>query len=229
MTNPNDLQRSISGLESSLDHLGNWLLIATALVVLGLVLEYFHQIPESIREFKRKRSWGPICIIAGGLLITVGVAGELVVQNVASRQETALRKANDELFTDLNTEAAKARKDAGDAIERASVIEKEAARLSKEAEDERMARVELERKVAWRRIFKSEQPKAASGIKRFAGQSALISCSATDQEAKSFSADIAAILHQAGWDVPEPLENIGMHEGPAPFGTNPPNPTGVLV
>src|SRR5271169_1195193 len=94
---PAELQQTISNLESSLDWLGGWLLVATALVVLGLVLEYVHQIPQSIRDFREKRTWGPICIIAGGILITVGVAGELLVQGLASRQETALRKANDEL------------------------------------------------------------------------------------------------------------------------------------
>jgi hypothetical protein len=66
--NPAELQRTISELESTLDGLGIWLLVATALVVLGLVLEYFHEIPESIRKFKRKRSWGPISIIAGRAL-----------------------------------------------------------------------------------------------------------------------------------------------------------------
>ncbi len=46
------LQRIIDSLEKSLASLEFWLLVATALVVLGLVLEYWHEIPEAIVELK---------------------------------------------------------------------------------------------------------------------------------------------------------------------------------
>jgi hypothetical protein len=87
----------------------------------------------------------------------------LVVQRLASRKETDLRKANDAVYAGLNAEAALARKDAGDAIERASTAnqrasdnEHEAARLRKLAEEERLARVKIEERVAWRRLTKRE-------------------------------------------------------------------------
>jgi hypothetical protein len=108
-----------------------------------------------------------VLVIAGGILITVGVAGELFVQFKASGKETELRKANDEIFASLNAEAATARNDAAAAIERAakadecaSLNEKEAARLSKVAEDERGARIKIEEDVAWRRPTKDESPNA---------------------------------------------------------------------
>ena len=50
-----------------------------------------------------------------------------------------------------------------------------------------------------------------------------------DIEATSFASDIAAMLHAAKWDVPEPLGMTVMREGPVPLGTNPRLPTGVVV
>ncbi len=117
---PSILERDISNLERSLDSLEGWLAFMTALVVLGLVIEYWHELPEAITALRRAWSWKPLCIVVGGILITVGVAGELVVQRIASDKETALRKANDKIFTGLNIEAAQARRDASAASERAA-------------------------------------------------------------------------------------------------------------
>ena len=40
----------------------------TALVVLGLIVEYWHEIPESIVAFRRGESRRPLLIVAGGIL-----------------------------------------------------------------------------------------------------------------------------------------------------------------
>ena len=73
--------------------------------MLGLILEYLHEVPEELRKLREAWAWKPLCILVGAILITVGVAGELAVQFFASQKETALRQANDQLFTNLNTEA----------------------------------------------------------------------------------------------------------------------------
>jgi hypothetical protein len=65
----------------------------------------------------------------GKSTVTVGVAGEFVVQRMASRIETALRNADQAVFTTLNNEAAQARKDADEAIERASKADERALAL----------------------------------------------------------------------------------------------------
>jgi hypothetical protein len=230
------LQRDVNNLEASLDSLEVCLLVATGLVVLGLILEYWHEIPEAINELRKAWSWKPICIIAGGILITLGVAGELYVQFIASGRETALRKANDAVFAGLNTEAAKARKDAGAAIERASSAderasknEEEAARLRKVAEQERLARIKIEESVAWRRLTKAQQSRIGTRLSRFAGQQALLQYDASDIEAGTFALDIALALQLAKWRVSEPLQMLQMREGPVPLGTNPPIERGVTV
>src|ERR1700730_18049025 len=96
------LERNISHLERSLDSLEAWLGLMTGLVVLGLVLEYWHEIPETILALKQAWSGKPLFIIAGAVLNTIGVAGELVVQFIASGREMELRKANDATFSALN-------------------------------------------------------------------------------------------------------------------------------
>jgi hypothetical protein len=56
---------TINALEKSLDSLGSWLFFWTALVVIGLIVEYWHEIPESIAAFKRGESWRPLLVIVG--------------------------------------------------------------------------------------------------------------------------------------------------------------------
>ena len=141
------LQRTVDSLEKSLSSLEFWLLFATALVVLGLVLEYWHEIPESIVKLKKAWEWKPFLVITGGVLITIGVAGELTVQFFASRKETDLRQANDTIFSVLNSKSALVLERATKAEERLSENETEAARLNKLAEDERLARIKIEEDV----------------------------------------------------------------------------------
>jgi hypothetical protein len=113
--------------------------------------------------------------------------------------------------------------------ERAAHLEKQAAELGKAAEDERTARVELESKVAWRKLDNGTQSDMASHLARFSKEPALVSYNPQDIEAASFASDIAATLHAAKRDVFDALSVLTMREGPVPFGTNPKLDTGVRV
>jgi len=152
-----------------------------------------------------------------GALI-VGAASTVLVVWMGNVKESYLKR-------DLATTTDRA----AHAEERAGKLEKDAAGLRKQAEDERTARVELESKVAWRRLNSKAQSEVASHLSRFAKEPALISYNQNDLEAVTFASDIAATLHAAKWDVPEPLAMLKLREGPVPLGTNPPLPTGVLV
>jgi hypothetical protein len=115
------LERSIKSLEASLDSFETLLAWMTALVVIGLVIEYWHEIPEAIEEVReaRKLLWKPACVILGAILITVGVAGELAVQFLASRKQGDLRSANRQIEGVLTAQAETARQKANEADERA--------------------------------------------------------------------------------------------------------------
>jgi|SRR5712691_9124339 len=234
---PPSLQESIRNLETSLGSLERWLAFMTALVVLGLVLEYWHELPEAIATLKRTWSWKPLCSIAGAILITVGVSGELAVQFIASGRETTLRKVNDAVFAGLNNEAARARKDAGDAIERAghaenraSKNEREAAQLRKVAEQERLARIRVEERVAWRRLTTQQQAKIASRLTRFSGQPVSLWYHASDVEGSMFATNIGSALQRAKWRVFAPQSFLDMTAGSGPIGSAiKPMETGVTI
>ena len=83
------------------------------MVVVGLIVEFGEDLRELIVE--RPFKWKLFRGMVGGLLITVGVAGELLVQFRASRVETELRADSHEVEALLNKQAADANKQAADA------------------------------------------------------------------------------------------------------------------
>lgn len=149
------------------------------------------------------------------VIVAIGVLGEAVfgVRHVLlSRRLRVLQKADE---TQYQLTIAR--------------LQYDVAKADKEAEDERTARVRLESKVAWRRLDLNTQSEVASRLSRFAKQPALLAYSPNDVEASAFASDIAATLHTAKWDISEPLAVLSLREGPAPFGSSRPVPTGVLV
>jgi hypothetical protein len=119
-------------LESHQDVLKWWLDGFTALVVLGLIIEY---LPDLVKAFHPPH-------LVGGLLITVGVAGELVIGVLSSRTETKVREINDSTIANIRRDAA--------------LAEERAAEANRIAEEERLARVRIEQRLGgWTR-----QPKA---------------------------------------------------------------------
>jgi hypothetical protein len=222
----------IPALNSSLRFWGWVGYVATALVFIGVVGESIVELTSWVKSPLRKTTIGKV----SALLLILGLATELT-------SGFKISQITDEITAILNKEAGEARAAAGEADkrageafgrasaadERASTNEKEAARLTKLAEDERIARVELEDKIGWRRIGHTKQAKMASHLSRFPSESALIAYDPNDLEAATFAWDLAAMLRTARWDVSEPLEALSMREGPVPFGTNPPLSTGVRV
>ena len=106
---------------------------------------------------------------------------------------------------------------------------REAARLTKEAEDERSARVKIEDEVAWRRLDPEQQESMGRNLESFAGMTGRLQVNGSDPEPNEFAIDIDKALQLGKWHIFEPLQMIMMGEGPVPFGTNPPPETGVIV
>jgi hypothetical protein len=128
-----------------------------------------------------------------------------------------------------NRQAADANRAAGEANQRATANEKEAAQLRQTAEQERLARIKIENSVAWRTLSQEQQRQLVSRLMPFAGQLAEVHYNTGDVEASNFADQIALVLQQAKWHVPEPIEIFKMREGFVPIGTNPPLETGVTV
>ena len=205
------IERNIANLEKSLDSLEIWLAVMTTLVVIGLVLEYWHEVPDAIRQLRNRWSWEPLLVVLGGVLITIGVAGELVVQFIASGKETELRRANDDSFSILNNEAGKARQVAADANlkaakadERAADAEKEAQQLRTKAEDERLARVLIEQSLAGRSLSSSDEQRLSNRLGHFRDVQFAVWYHAGAAEEEAFAWDIAKALHSAKLKVFSP-------------------------
>src|SRR5271165_1479772 len=146
------LQNSIKALEDSLDSWAFWLELATFLVVIGLILEYWHEVRDLLTE--RPFKWKQLMKFSGAILVIAGVAGELFVGYKASRVETNLRAANGKEIAELTKQAGNAKTSAdksADAADRATTSAQQAndqARIAQEraAEVGRQA-AELRRKT----------------------------------------------------------------------------------
>jgi hypothetical protein len=194
----------------------------------------------SVELWKTIFDWATVVLI--GLTFIAGAGALLTGSKISKRQAEQLRQF-DEKLTGAQTElgkqqerAAKAEKalqevanTAGEANERAGHANEHAARLEKEAETERLARVEIEAKVAWRRLTKEQQSAIGLRLRPLSGSIARLWYNVNDLEASTFALDLAAALHLATWDLAEPQPLLKIAEGPVPLGTNPPLETGVII
>ncbi len=221
------LEEAIKALEKSLDSLGVLLAVWTALVVVGLIVEFAEDLRELITE--RPFKWRLLRTMVGGLLITIGVAGELFIQFRASKVETELRTDSHEVeallnkqAADANKEAADARNEAGNAIKQAAQATRDAAvarrdaesfqleiakaneraaEANKKTEEERLARLKIEESLAPRRISAEQTARLARDLKRLNGQKVNLFFISGDPETAVFVDLLGSALKTAGLKV----------------------------
>lgn len=208
------LQRSVKAFEISLDSIETWLTIATFFVVVGLLVEYWFPLRQLMEEWvhwRRKKALFPrklVMEMIGGVLVTLGVAGELYFQFRSSTVEGLIRSDTHQIeallnkqASDANNRAAKASKDASDASERASKNEREAARLTKDAEDERMARIQLAASISWRTPDRALISQLSQPLRQFAGQRYAFVSDFSDPERTTVLSWLGMLLGRAGWSL----------------------------
>jgi hypothetical protein len=209
----------ISSLESSLALWEHVEYVAEAVVIVGAAGE---GLGEFTNLFGTERSRKDLVLKISTLVLIVGLAVELGSlvrinrlsgQMVADSEEHAIR---------ANREADKYRLQIARSNERA-------ARAEELAEGEHLARIKIEEDVAWRTLSNRQKNEIALALKQFLGESAEIIYNANDLEGYSFASDLAEALHEAKWDVSEPLAVLSMRQGPVPLGTNPQLETGVML
>ncbi len=205
-----------------------WLIFSSAVVAFGVILEGPEVIYETVGVFRRRfcpreleqhhhaPDWITLLALLGWVLVALGVAGEGIAEGYVSKADGLIQTFNDILLSD-------ARKEAAFALERAGKNEKE-------AQGERLARVQIEERVEWRRLSKDKQSILARRLSQFAGQSALIVFQGSDMEADEFAFTIATALHMAHWEINQPY-GANFIPGGRPLGNTPPAKldTGVHV
>ena len=113
------LESTSRALEKSLDFWGWLLLLSTFFVVFGLILEYWNELEEistlirwPMAQFPLEKFRG----LLGGIIVTVGVGGELIFTYMASRVETKLRENSHQIEATLTKEAGDAKQSADGAL-----------------------------------------------------------------------------------------------------------------
>jgi hypothetical protein len=189
----NALKNEIGELEKQADRLEHWLFGSILVVVVGLIAEYVPDLLGStarIANAVRK---------IGEFLVIVGVVGELVIHSRASRYETRIRKLNDEIFTDS---------------------ERRIAELNARAEQDRLARVQLERRYAARRISGPMYEALCKVLPRYSGKRVdifLLDRHVT--EVDMLGRMLHIIFSNCGWDSRlwfsrgDKMTDIGLHSG----------------
>jgi len=168
-------------------------------------------------------------------------AGVLITGNIINALQAERLRQFDKDLTEAKTElgkqqvrAANAERSALEAKQTAESFEKDiavadqkAAEATQKAEAERLARVQLEEAMAWRRLSAKQQGKIADDLKGFQVARTWIIYNLNDIEAFGFGADLASALSK--WNPTEPEPIMKMAEGPVPVGKNQPPSRGVFV
>jgi hypothetical protein len=144
----------------------------TFAVFVGLLVEYTILLWLKRQELSR---WEKVLTVIAGLAIAGGVYGEYLFGSRASDAALKLESLSEQNVAALNKEAGEARKaagiaeqKAGEANDRASANEKEAARLRKIAEDEKTARSKIVAALKQYSLSDDDQKNISDKCRQFA-------------------------------------------------------------
>jgi hypothetical protein len=192
-----NLERHVKSLEASLDRVESWLLASTLLVVVGLLIEYWYPLGEFLEAVLRKPfPWKKLFELTGGVLVTVGVAGELCFQFSASSKETSIRTDSHLIEGVLNSRASDAEERAGKAVERAAKAD--------------LARAQLEASLRWRRLSKKQGNTLCSAIPKYLARQVVVTSSSGDPEAWRYAIDFSKALQRCITSAGLPSDGTGV-------------------
>lgn len=182
-------------------------LVSGGVVAVGCLLEVWETY-DTLRNWWRARknldpidnpkSW-KIPLAAFGLILVIGgIVAETAYEELASNVDARLRSHESDMISAAERATAVADGKAGDA-------EKEAGQLKKDAESERLKRVELEVELAKmkapRKLTKAQYRELVKALKPFPGTEITIDFSFIDGEARALMDQLWAALREAGWKV----------------------------
>jgi hypothetical protein len=167
------LERSVKALETSLDSIESWLTVSTVLVVIGLIIEYWHPLKDFIEALHKRPPfpWKESMEIVGGVLVTIGVAGELWFQSRASNLETLIRSDSHQIEAFLKKEVDDAQRDAAEL---------------------NLARVQIEQSMEWRHLPKGAAKELCASLPPQTTKSETVAITVMhDPEPAQFATEIA--------------------------------------
>jgi hypothetical protein len=208
--------------------------VGVAVEVALVVLEHKTELKDfrrgTIRSPERpnKLKFGIEALAA--VLVASGVAGELVIDVRAGKIQTQLRNKNGRLIQLLEGGAGEALNHAIEVEEfnkqlsirleverqKTAYVQKEAEILRKRAEDEAMARVQMQLLISARHIPQKELPKLAASLNDFKGKTLYLESYANDPESYGLGLSILTALRSVPLVV---WDHLGLVMAPGPVRT----------
>ncbi|HEY2547720.1 MAG TPA: hypothetical protein VGI46_16735 [Candidatus Acidoferrum sp.] len=142
-----------------------------------------------------------IWVIVFGILVAIGVTGEAIVGYFHFRKSGQLQRLQAAENLGQQGEIERLRNQTGQVMERAAKAEERAAEANKAAEEERLARLKIEERLAPRRLTAEQIHFLQTKLGRFAGQPIQISYLVGDVESQTYASEFAEALGPIGWQV----------------------------
>ena len=176
-----------------------------------------HSLTLRVQSLSHSVDWWNTAVIWGLALAAIAAVFVVIATRIVVSRTGELSAAQDLLseakgrekdlkIAEAQGDAADANDRAGAAIERASKADEraskneiEAARLTKEAEDERMARLQLAASISWRTPDRALITQLAPPPQRFAGQRFAFVSEFSDPERNNVLSWISILLGTADW------------------------------
>jgi hypothetical protein len=174
-------------LQDLRDSIFDWLLISTAVVIVGVALEGPEVIHETFiawRSRKEAPRWMKLVAFAGWVLIVGGVAGEFILEGFVSQADGLVQSFDNIRLAETQRGAARAIVDAGWANERAAAANTETAELLAEIQP--------------RHLTKEQYDAISDGLKPFSGRGFFIGSYWVDAEAARLARQIKTAINRAG-------------------------------
>jgi hypothetical protein len=135
----------------------------------------------------------------GALLVTVGVAGEFVIEYKQNGAESDFSRASAAARDELNAKAAEAGATAKNFEAQITAAQRDAAGSKKEAESERLARVQLQKELEPRRLRGTQKEKLRALLSDDPQQIMFGWCITGSDDCQDFVNDIGDAFNKAGW------------------------------
>lgn len=166
-------------LEESLDFWGLLVSLSTAVVVVGLLIEYWdeaHQFWTMLRWPAAAFPWHKAKVLFGGLFVTLGVAGELGFTYKASRTETDLRNNSHRIETLLRQQSGDAKDSAKKAQDSADAVGRQYGDLLEKYEAAEKEIIELKAAKLPRRLSSDQKDLFRAAVNSFTVKTFDIAC-----------------------------------------------------
>lgn len=196
----------MDGVELLIAHEEFWSSVGYWILVAGLVGDITVLVVPKHRERLEKvlTAFFTIVIIIG---VAIEHRADATISILVSREQTVAAQKMAQLkkeAADTNNKAESFRLQIADATERAATAQQAGAEANRIAEEEHLARVKLEQKMADRHISGSQRERMLQVLSSRHGKVEVEALISEGREASAYAWEIDGVFHQAKWEVEDP-------------------------